>query len=229
VLLVQGALITAVVMAAHGVWSGLDGAAFGWRQPLVAAVTACAVAVPVVGLGWWLSVGDDELHRPRESEVPAYMVQAADEGAGHGVLILRGSVEDGLTWEVRRGDGVTLGEDEVLALTGPDRELDTDVTALVSRPTQDVMAALAGRGIDYVLLPTPADAQVAATLDAATGLSQASARDRDMRAWQLDEGARGDAIAGDGPWWQPVLFALQLLAVLVVAVLCGPTRGEVTE
>lgn len=226
VVLVQGAFITAIVIAAHGVWSTFRGASFSWRQPVAAVLTACTVVVPVVGLGWWLASGDDDLHRPGDGEVPAYMSQAADEGTGHGVLLLRGNVDEGLTWEVHRGDGVTLGEDEILALTGPDRGLDDDVTTLISRPTPEVVTALASHGIDYVILPAPADPQVAATLDAATGLAQASAADRTMRAWQLEDPAAGDAISGDGPWWHAVLLVLQGFAIVVVAVLCGPTRRE---
>jgi GT2 family glycosyltransferase len=224
--LVQGALVTAVVIAAHGLWSGFAGSAFGWRQPVAAVLAVLAVLVPVGGLGWWLVSGHDQLHRPGESEVPAYMRQAAEHGAGHGVLVLRGTAEDGMTWEVHRGDGVRLGDDEILALTGPDQALDGDVTAMISEPTPEAMTALAGHGIDYLILPTPADAQVAATLDAAPGLTQASAQDRTTRAWKLDTPADADAVSGSGPWWHPVLLVLQILGVLVVAVMCGPTRRE---
>jgi hypothetical protein len=129
-----------------------------------------------------------------------------------------------MTWEVWRGDGVTLGDDEILALTEPDAELDAQVTVLVSTPTAELAASLPEQGIDYVVMPGPADAQVAATLDAATGLTQASASERTTRAWQLDVAAPADAVAGDGPWWFQPARILQVLALLVVAVLCGPTR-----
>src|SRR3546814_4862533 len=81
-----------------------------------ALMVACAVIVPVGGLGWWVIDGDNLLHRPAESEVPAYMAQAAEEGAGHGVLMLHGDIESGFNWRVHREEGITLGEDEVLAL-----------------------------------------------------------------------------------------------------------------
>ncbi|RJS46626.1 glycosyltransferase [Nocardioides cavernaquae] len=226
VVVIQGALVTAAVVAAQGLRPTLERRSLSWQQVAGVGALVAAVLVPLGGLGWWVVSGDDELHRPQASDVPAYMIQAAEDGLGHGVLLIRGDVPRGLTWEVHRGDGVTLGEDEVLALTGPDARVDKAVADLVSRPTPEVLATLTREGIDYVLLPAPASTQVAATLDAADGLAQASATDRRTRAWQLTEVASGDAIARSGPTWHGVLVALQLLAVLVVAVLCGPTRRE---
>lgn len=224
--IIQGALVTAVVIAAQGLWSGFAGKHFTWQQPVAAVLAAAAVLVPVGGLGWWLTSGDDDLHRPRASVVPAYMIQAAEADSANGVLILRGSSERGLAWEVHRGDGPTLGEDEILALTGPDQHLGDDVTALVTRPDPEVVAELAGHGIAYVILPRPADAQVAATLDAASGLTQASAGDRETRAWQIDEPVDPHAVTGDGSWWNPVLLVLQAIGFVVVGVLSGPSRRE---
>ena len=223
---VQFALITAVVVAAHGVWPAFAGANFSWRQPVATVLAALALVVPVGGLGWWLTSGGDELHRPGQSDVPAYMTQAAARGTGHGVLIVRGDVDTGLTWQVHRDDGITLGEDEVLALTGPDDSLTDDVASLISRPTPEVVARMAGHGIDYVVLPSPADAQVSATLDAASGLAQASAAERTTRAWQLEDEASADAVKGEGPWWTTWLLVLQVIGLAVVAVLAGPTRRE---
>jgi hypothetical protein len=190
-------------------------------------LAATALIVPLGGLGWWLVAGEDLLDEPGPSDVPVYMAQAAETGGQHGVLVLRGSVESGMTWEVTRDDGVRLGEDEILALTAPDAELDDQVAELVSTPTPELLAALPGQGIDYVVMPGPADAQVAATLDAATGLTQASASERTTRAWQLDAASPAGAVAGDGPWWFWPARVLQILALVVVAVLCGPARrGE---
>jgi GT2 family glycosyltransferase len=222
--LVQGALITAVVVAAHGVFPEFVGANFSWRQPVATVLAAVALVVPVGGLGWWLVAGGDELHRPGESEVPAYMTQAAEQSTGTGVLIVRGDVATGLTWQVHRGDGVTLGEDEVLALTGPDHSLTDDVASLVSRPTPEVVGRMADHGIAYVVLPSPADAQVSAILDAAPGLAQASAGDRSTRAWQLEDEVSADAVKGEGTWWTVWLLVLQTIGLAVVAVLAGPTR-----
>ncbi|MDO7867482.1 glycosyltransferase family 2 protein [Nocardioides jiangxiensis] len=227
VVVVQGALLCAAVIAAQGLRPRRTGVhSQDWRFVGGALLALVAVTGPVVGLGWWVFDGDNLLDRPTHSDVPAYMVQAADEGRGHGVLVIRGDAHKGITWEVHRGSGITLGEDEVLALTGPDQRLDKAVRSLVSRATPQVLDTLTGAGIDYVLLPTPASAQVAAGLDAADGLTQASAPDPRTRAWQLTKTADGDAVAGEDPWWHRILVTLQLIAIVVVAVLCGPTRRE---
>ena len=224
-LVIQGALITAVLVAGHGVRAEMAGR-LSWRQPVALVLTAMIVVVPIAGWAWWLAGPDDDLGRPTAGDVPAYMEQVTRSAPGHGVLVLHGDVESGLTWFVQRGDGTTLGDDEILALTEPDAALDKDVAALVSQPDTDVVGRMPGHGIDYIVMPAPVDPQVAATLDAASGITQASAADRDTRAWQFDEPAPADAIDGDGPWWHPPLLALQILAILVIIVLCGPTRRE---
>jgi hypothetical protein len=118
---------------------------------------------------------------------------------------------------------VTLGEDEIIDLTPEDTDFTRDVSALVSRPTPAVVDALADRGIEYVVLPAPADGDVAAALDATGGLVQASAEDRSTRAWQVDRPLDPDAVDGPRSWLRIGLLVLQALALVVVAVLCAPT------
>ena len=76
---------------------------------------------------------------------------------------------------------------------------------LVSRPTPEVVARMSEHGLDYVVMPEPVDLQVAATLDAASGVTQASAADRSTRAWKFDEPAPDDAIDGEGLPVAPVV------------------------
>jgi len=182
-----------------------------------------AVAVPLAGLGWFVAGGQDRLHESGDAGIPAYMVQSSMTGAAHGILVIRGDVETGLDYTVRRGDGVTLGEDEIVDLTPEDTDFTRDVRALVSRPTPAVVDALADRGIEYVVFPAPADGDVAAALDATGGLVQASAEDRSTRAWQVDRALDPDAVDGPRSWLRTGLLVLQALALLVVAVLCVPT------
>jgi hypothetical protein len=136
---------------------------------------------------------------------------------------VRGSVEDGLTYSVRRGDGVTLGEDEVLATTEEDTAFTSTVRSLAARPGPDTADELAGNGIEYVVLPTPADPDVAASIDAAIGLVAASAEDRSTRAWQVDRPLSADAVEGPRSWLRLGLLLVQAVAILVVLVLCAPT------
>jgi hypothetical protein len=151
------------------------------------------------------------------------MVQSSERGPEHGILVVRGSVEDGLSYSVRRGDGVTTGEDEVLALAHEDRDFTALVRGLASRPTAESVDALAGQGIEYVVLPAPADGDVAAALDATGGLVQASAEDRRTRAWQVDRPLSSDDLEGPRSWLRIALLVLQGVAVLAVLVLCAPS------
>ena len=71
-------------------------------------------------------------------------------------------------------------------LADEDADLTGEVQALVSAPTPGVVAALGDRGVEYVVLASPADGRISARLDATAGLEQASAEDRSTRAWRVD-------------------------------------------
>ena len=222
VVVLQGAFLVAAVLGAVGAAHDL----VSWRRALAAAVAAVAAVVPLGALGWWVVGSDNAIEDGIDTDIPVYMVQSAEEGPEHGILVVRGSVDDGLTYTVRRGDGMTLGEDEVVNLTAEDTGFTTTVRELVSRPTPGVVDDLAQNGIEYVVLPSPADGDVAAVLDAAAGLAQASAADRATRAWEVHR--RLDASVLDGPtsWLRVALLVVQGIAIVVVAVLCLPTTSR---
>ncbi|WP_205471204.1 glycosyltransferase family 2 protein [Nocardioides sp. SYSU D00038] len=221
---VQGTFVVAVVLGTLGL---LGGSAHR-RRRLVALPALVATTATLAGLGWWVATGSETLHDDTDAGIPAYMVQTATAGAEHGILVVRGSVDDGLTYVVRRGDGVTLGEDEVLALTSEDRRLTDHVAALTGRPTEDAVRDLAGDGIEYVVLPAPADPDVAAVLDGVTGLVQASAEDRATRAWRVDESLPTDGrdLGGSTSPLRLVLLLVQAAAVVTVLVLSAPTTDR---
>ncbi len=246
VVVLQGAWITAVVVAAQEAIRSRR-----WRVLGVAGALALAL-VPVLGMAWFvvgsdlaaagldetgleemgLDMHDPRLDEPRGTDIPAYMVQSSALGEAHGILILEGTVDEGVTYSIRRGDGPTTGEDEIEALTPEDAGFTAGVQALVSRPTTAVVDGLADQGIEYVLLRAPADGRIAATLDAAAGLAQASTEDRAARAWQVEQELNPAALSGPSSWLRTALLVLQGVAVVVVLVLAGPTlrgtrdRGE---
>ena len=225
VLALQGCLVTAAVLGALGaveVRRGGGGRSGVWRAGLAVVATAATV-VPLVGLGWFAG-GEQELAGEDPAGVPAYMVQSAETAPERGILVLTGSVEDGIAHVVRRGDGVTVGEDEVLALSPDDPALDELVRSLVSDTAAGAAERLAGLGVEYVVLPAPADGDVAAVLDATAGLAQASAEDRDTRAWRVAREPDADALEGDGSWLRPVLLLAQLGLLVLALVQCAPTR-----
>ena len=198
-----------------------------WRRVVGISGSLLLGMMVLVGTGWFVLEGHDQLTTDKDSTVPAYMVDSSLEGSQHGVLILRGTVADGLGYTIRRGDGTTLGEDEIEALTPEDTDFTEGVRTLVARPTGSSAATLSDVGIEYVVLPAPADPQVAATLDATAGLSQASASDRSTRAWHVDRELARDAVSGPGSVFRTILVAVQLAALVLVLVLCGPTRRRV--
>ncbi|MEO9325951.1 glycosyltransferase family 2 protein [Nocardioides sp. C4-1] len=217
-LVVQAALVTAVVLGGQGVVR----ARVAPPVRVVAAVVAVgALVVPVAGAVWW-ATGDDRLTSADDAEVPAYMLQRSESGAEYGVLVVRGTVDDGFRYTVRRGDGRTVGEDEVVSVTDADPGVTATITELLSRPTPDTIDALAGLGIAYVLLPDPADGSVSSTLDAASGLVQASSQPG-SRAWEVDRELDASLLDGDPSWLRIGLLLVQGVVLLVALVLAAPT------
>ena len=221
--LLQGAFVVAAFIGAIGLAARGAGRAWRPRRALAVLVAVVAAVVPLGGLAWFVAGSGDHLREDAGTGIPAYMVQSSMRGATHGILVVRGDVASGLSYSVRRGDGVTLGEDEVLALTPEDTGFTRVVRALLSRPTPEVVDMLARRGIQYVVLPAPADGTVASALDATAGLVQASAENRATRAWQVDRTLDPHAVDGPGSWWRVLLLVVQGIVGLVVAVLCVPT------
>ncbi len=224
VLVIQAAFVVAAVIAAQGIWRRPARSAW-WRRGLVGIVGVASVA-PLVGLGWFVVNGPGDLEDVRDSGIPAYMQQSAGLGPSHGILVVEGDVDTGLTWTVQREDGLTVGEDEIVGLMTPDPGLDRDVRTLVSTPEEDAAATLPGHGIAFVVLSDPVDGNVAAVLDATTGLEGASADDRSTRAWRVTDDVEEGAVEAEAAWWRIVMLALQGLLVVVVAVLCVPTHAR---
>ncbi len=225
VVVVQAALVTAALLGAQGALrapapshGGVAGRRVLRGAGLVAA--AIAISVPAAGLLWTLD-GDHELSSTPPKVVPAYMVQSSETGPEHGILVVRGTLSGGLVYTVRRDDGVTLGEDEILALATPDAGAQDTVATLLARPTGSVVQDLGGLGLEWILMPEPADGAVAASLDATTGLIQAST-DPGTRAWRVDRALAADAVDGPGSWTHSVLLMVQGLGLLIVLVLCTP-------
>lgn len=230
VVVLQGIAVVAVVLGADAYVRRLRDHHPAWQRLLAAALAVVAALVPLGGLVWWLLHPTQGLADDVDEVVPAYMAQASLQGDEHGVLVVRGSIEEGLDYRIRRGDGITLGEDEVLALADVDPRFRDDVGALASAPTPELVTALGERGIEHVVLPAPADGQIAAGLDATEGLDQASAEDRATRAWKVDRPLDAGRIEGPESWLRPVLLVVQGLAVVIALVLAMPgVRSRRTE
>jgi len=215
--------VLAAMLGAQGLVTILRRSRAEHHQALLVVLAVGAAIIPAIGLGWFVWQGPGDLAGSEDTGIPAYMTDASIDSEANGILVIRGDVASGLRFTIRRGDGDTLGENEIQYASEPDQAFTDDVRALVSRPTPAVVSDLAAAGIRYVVLPSPADGDVAAGLDATDGLVQASAESRTTRAWSVAEPVDPDATNGPGSPARDVLLVVQGIALLVVLVLCLPT------
>ena len=223
-LVVQGAAVVAAVLGVQGAL--LDGLT-GWRRPVGVLAVLVGLVGAVGGLGWFVVGGSGSLtsHTSHlaHAGVPSYMLDTATHDPAEGVLVLRGSVERGIRYSILRGEGLTLGTDEITAATPEDKAFTSLIAQLTSSPDTSVLDRLAHRGIEYIVMPSPADHTVAAGIDASGGVTQASTTHRSTRAWQLDTKPSDAGLTGHHSWLRILLLVIQLVGIVVVAVLCGPT------
>ncbi|WP_408896331.1 glycosyltransferase family 2 protein [Nocardioides sp. R1-1] len=216
-LVLQGAWITATLLGGLSLHHLGDQAKPA--QAALALAGAVGVVAPLVGLVWFAGWGAEELRDPPESDVPVYMAQRAERAEQDGVLVLRGSMDTGLRYDVHRGDGPTVGEDEIAALTSEDADVTATIRSLVTAPDPDAAARLSDLGILYIVQAAPADGAVAASLDATSGLVQASS-ERGTRAWQVSP--EPGPLPGDAAWLRWLLLLVQAASVVVLVVLALP-------
>ena len=106
----------------------------------IAVLAVVAAVVPATGLAWFVAGGDAAPRRgPGAAASRPTWCRARRPGPSTASWCVRGTVEDGLTYTVRRGDGVTLGEDEILDLSPEDAGFTDAVRALASRPTPELV------------------------------------------------------------------------------------------
>ena len=209
------ALVTAVVLGALGIEPAARCAPGRSRSLLV----AVAVAAPLGGLAWFVADGGDHLTDDRDTDIPAYMVQSSELGPEHGILVVRGRVDDGLTYTVRRDDGVTIGEDEVLDLTAEDHELHRRWCRRwpPGRP-RTPSTSWPRAGIEYVVLPAPADGDVAAGARRhRPGWSRPAPRTAPPAPGRSTGRCRRATSTGHARGCGSCCWSLQGLAILVVA------------
>ncbi|MFT4081130.1 MAG: glycosyltransferase [Nocardioides sp.] len=220
----QGAGVVAATLGIQGLL--LDG--FSGLRRVVGAVLATIAVVGVAGgLGWFVLDGTGDLTGDTSTlahpGVPSYMLAEATRGETGGVLVLRGSVEDGLRYVVERGEGTTLGTDEIAATTPGDDAMTALVAKLAADPDDAVVAGLAKAGISYVVLPSPTDHVVAEGIDASGGVTQASTADPAARAWQIDARAVDPGLTGHRSWPRIALLVVQFAVIVLALVMCVPS------
>jgi GT2 family glycosyltransferase len=219
----QGCFVLAAVLGAQGLVTVLRRSGRERHEVLLLGLAAVAVIIPAIGLGWFVWQGPGHLANTEETGIPTFMTDEAKASDANGILVIRGDVEHGLTYTVLRGDGNTLGENEILYASEPDPAFANDVQDLVSRPAAGVVDDLAAAGIKYIVLPEPFDGRVAAGLDATDGLGQAGTESAATRTWHVETPVDPHAVDGPSSQLRLALLVIQGLALLVVLVFCLPT------
>ncbi|MDT9594929.1 glycosyltransferase family 2 protein [Nocardioides zeae] len=227
VVVLQGVAVVAAVLGVLGLRHllGVPSTESGVRRLLAALPVVALAAVAGTGLAWFVGPGAGIVEDDRDAVIPAYMAQRSVESPSYGVLVVDGTIRDGVTFTVRREDGLRLGEEEIAALEPRDAEMVATVRQLVSYPSATELDRLREEGISYIVLPAPGDPAIRATLDSIAGLAPASAPDPQTRAWELVDQPGQDAVPGPSTGvlrW--LLLAVQLGAAGVVLVMAGPSR-----
>ena len=171
-------LVLAAVVAADALPAQLGEGR--WRRPaglgvLLLIVAACSA--PLLAAGSWVATG---VRGPVGGAVapvlPPFVSVSSNTGQRLRTLVLR--AEHGtITYEVLRGADPLLGATDLAQPPAAQRTLDAVVSTLAAPAggdAQDQGQALASMGIGYVLLPAPANATLASTLNGVADLRPVS-------------------------------------------------------
>lgn len=211
------ALLTAVLLAWPVVPGGIAGA-----RVLGALAVVVALVLPLgVGTWWVLTGSDDPLRRDTPSTVPAFLTER--DGS---TLVLRTAADRSLEIDVVRGAGPVLGEEGLRPDPARQRAVADAVEGIIGSPSQEDVRTLGANGIGAVYAPDVSPA-LERRLDAAPLLEPAGSESPTSRVWTLTE-APADVDDG-GPWWRPVLAALQVVAWLLAVLLQAPVRRRRTD
>jgi GT2 family glycosyltransferase len=219
----HGCFVLAAMLGAQGLITILRRSRRERHEVLLVGLAVVASIVPAIGLGWFVWQGPGDLANSEDTGIPPFMTDEATVEPAAGILVIRGDTTSGLTYSVLRGAGNTVGEDEIGYASEPDPSFRSDVRALVSRPTPQVVDDLAAAGIRYLVLPEPYDGSVSAGLDATDGLGQAGTESQATRTWRIETPVDPHAVDGPGSVVRVVLLCLQAVALVAVLVLSMPT------
>ena len=164
-----GGLLLAAVVAADALPAQLGEGR--WRRPAglgVLILAAAACSAPLLAAGSWVATGvRGPVGGAAGPVLPPFVSVSSQNGARPRTLVLR--AERGtVTYEVLRGADPLLGATDLTQPPAAQRTLDSVVSTLVAQgggDAQDQGQALAALDIGYVLLPAPADAALAGTLN----------------------------------------------------------------
>ncbi|MEV3856648.1 glycosyltransferase [Streptomyces sp. NPDC050095] len=179
------ALLAAAALGADGARSRVAEQSFGWRQPVAALIAFAAAAGPLLlAAGWMIAGADGPLERRDPVQVPAFVAEEAGTRDQARTLVMDGSAGE-VSYSLVRGAGARLGDGELTAAEGENKNLDKVVANLVAGSGADQADQLGGFAVRYVLVRDGAPRQMGRVLDATPGLTRLSQQDG-TALWRVD-------------------------------------------
>jgi GT2 family glycosyltransferase len=166
---VAAGLVTAAV-AARGSRERARTAAFSWRQPALALVTALALLSPVVwGVTWLTRGAGDPIDRGTANPLPAFVRAQSALPEQIRTLVLQ-PVDGRLAYTVLRNRDAQWGDVETAPTVADLESFSTVVSDLASGRGSAPVDELATHAVQFVLAVAPVDPDLEVALDSAPGL-----------------------------------------------------------
>ncbi|MEU6804391.1 glycosyltransferase [Streptomyces neyagawaensis] len=193
------ALLAAATLGADGARARVAEQSFGWRQPVAALIALAAAVGPLLAAaGWVIGGADGPVERRDPVQVPAFVAEESGTRDQARTLVLDSDSPAEVSYTLVRGSGVRLGDAELTAAAGRNRQLDKVVANLVAGSGADQADELGGFAVRYVLVRRGAPREMSRVLDATPGLSRLSQKDGSA-LWRVDrEVARVTVETGSG-------------------------------
>ncbi|MER5198839.1 glycosyltransferase [Streptomyces sp. NPDC002755] len=191
------ALLAAAVIGADGARTRVAEQSFGWRQPVAALIAFASAAGPLlVAAGWMIGGADGPLERRDPVQVPAFVAEEAGNRDQARTLVLDSDSAAHVAYMLVRGSGARLGDAELAAADGENKQLDKVVANLVAGSGADQADQLGKFAVGYVLVHKGAPREVTRVLDATTGLKRLSQQDGSA-LWRVDQEVSRAAVVAD--------------------------------
>ncbi|MEV6740388.1 glycosyltransferase family 2 protein [Streptomyces sp. NPDC051104] len=198
------ALLAAAAVGADGARARVAEQSFGWRQPVAALIAFASAAGPLlIAAGWMIRGADGPLERRDPVQVPAFVAEESGTSDQARTLVLDGEFTARVGYTLVRGSGARLGDGELAAEDGENKQLDKVVANLVAGSGADQADELGGFAVRYVLVRKGAPRDISRILDATPGLTRLSQQDGSA-LWRVDHEVSRAAIVGGTGAPQPV-------------------------
>ncbi|MGW4819196.1 glycosyltransferase [Streptomyces sp. NPDC004227] len=195
------ALLAAAALGADGARARVAEQSFGWRQPVAALIAFASAAGPLlVAAGWMIRGADGPVERRDAVQVPAFVAEESGTRDQARTLVLDSDSPAHVGYMLVRGSGARMGDAELAAVNGGNKQLDKVVANLVAGSGADQAGQLGGFAVRYVLVHKGAPRDVSRVLDATPGLTRLSQQDGSA-LWRVNQEVSRAAIvpaAGSG-------------------------------